>query len=285
MRQFVSKLQSLIACSAASVLLFGCSTVDTAENPRIDMVDIVPGTFTMGHDGFNQYERPAHTVILTRPYSISRTEVTQALWNKIMGENRYPAPQLATGDSLPVQNISWINAIDFCNKMSLAMGLKAVYTIVNDTNVIWDREANGYRLPTEAEWEFACRAGSTTDFYTGNSARSPQDTALGIAGWYCMNSSNRPQKVGQKLPNNFGLYDMHGNVWEWCWDWFKYYTTDTLRDPQGPPVPVDEDVYRIQKGGSFLCEGYIHYGHITHRHLTGPRTSGFNFGFRLARNR
>jgi formylglycine-generating enzyme required for sulfatase activity len=152
------------------------------------MVLIPAGTFMMGSpDGVGDNdEHPQHQVSVQSFY-MGKYEVTQAQWRAVMGTN----PSNFKGDNLPVENVSWNDATEFCRKLSQMTG----------------RE---YRLPSEAEWEYACRAGTTGD-YAGN---------LDAMAWYFSNSGSQTHPVGQKQPNSFGLYDMHGNVWEQCEDWY-----------------------------------------------------------------
>ncbi|MBN1164516.1 MAG: SUMF1/EgtB/PvdO family nonheme iron enzyme [Candidatus Krumholzibacteriota bacterium] len=207
----------------------------------IKMVRIEPGIFQMGspenEDGRDNDER-LHTVEISRPFYMSATEVTQAQWKKVMGDN----PSRFKGDDLPVESVSWFDAIRFCNRLSEKEGLEPVYQIEGE-KVSWRRDRRGYRLPTEAEWEYACRAGTTTRFYTGN-----EEGDLSRAGWYAGNSKNKTHPVGLKEPNAWGIYDMHGNVWEWCWDWYGNYSTSRSKDPSGP----DSGSYRLLRGGSRL---------------------------------
>ena len=138
----------------------------------------------------------------------------------------------------------------FCNELSRREGLSHCYS-GNGLNIVCNFAAKGYRLPTEAEWEYACRAGTETDFQTGNmthSGSTPLDPALDRAGWYDGNSGSSPVPVGEKKANAFGLYDMHGNVNEWCWDWSGgHYPSRPVNDPRGPT----SGTFRIQRGGSW----------------------------------
>ena len=153
-------------------------------------------------------------------------EVTQEQYERVMGKN----PSRFKGPQLPVERVSWKAAVSFCTKLS----------------AFPEEQAAGrtYRLPTEAEWEYACRAGSTTDFCFGDAEWGLDDYA-----WYEDNSDHRTHPVGQKRPNAWGLYDMHGNVWEWCADWHDeaYYEASPVDDPQGPATGVD----RVGRGGSW----------------------------------
>jgi len=184
-------------------------------------------------------EGPQHRVTVSSFY-ISRYPVTQAEYEAVMSVN----PSQFKGADLPADSVSWNNAVMYCNTRSTAEGLTPVYTI-NGNNVTWNRQANGYRLLTEAEWEYACRAGTTTPFYSGYSMDDAGwhqgNTAVVVNGWN--DRSTRP--VGQKLPNAWGLYDMHGNVLEWCWDWMAPYTAEPKVDPIGPSTGTR----RIYKGG------------------------------------
>ena len=193
-------------------------------------VEIPPGTFQMGEPGSTK------KVTITRPFKMFSVPMTQALYRHLMGEN----PSRFQGDTLPVENVSWFDAVKCCNAFSSVLGLPAAYRIQGD-EVSWEGlDHPGVRLPTEAEWEYACRAGTTGD-YAGN---------LDDMGWYNKNSGEQTHPVGQKKPNAWGLYDMHGNVWEWCWDW---HGGDLLggNDPVGPNSGSD----RVIRGGSWGFSG------------------------------
>jgi formylglycine-generating enzyme required for sulfatase activity len=184
-----------------------------------------------------------HQVTVSAFY-MGKYQVTQAEYEAVMKTN----PSWFKGSNLPV-NVSWYNAVEFCNKLSQREGLTPAYTI-NGTNVSCDWNANGYRLPTEAEWEYACRAGTTTPFSMGNNITTDQANYNGnypynnnATGIY--RSTTTP--VGSFAPNPWGLYDIHGNVWEWCWDWYGSYSSGAQTNPHGP-VSGDD---RVNRGGSW----------------------------------
>ncbi|MBL0174191.1 MAG: SUMF1/EgtB/PvdO family nonheme iron enzyme [Ignavibacteria bacterium] len=245
------------------------------------MAVIPAGTFRMGDitgNGVYSDERPVHDVTITRSFLMSRTEVTQQQWTMVMGST----PSAFRGDSLPVEQVSWYDAVAFCNSVSKQEGLDTCYT-GSGTAIACDFAANGYRLPTEAEWEYACRAGTETDYHTGNMTRSVTDldSLLDRAGWFEMNSGGKTHNVGLKEPNAFGLFDMHGNVAEWCWDWYSgtYYTANPVTDPRGPATGS----CRVVRGGS--------WGHPMYQCSSAYRDGGLGFpsnryrtwGFRIVR--
>lgn len=154
-------------------------------------------------------------------FFLSKYQVTQNVYFRVMGEN----PSVFRGSENPVESVSWTDCIDFCNKLSEQSGLRRCYEIGEKTSIL-DKTANGYRLPTEAEWEYACKAGS----------KKPRYGELSEIGWYEGNSSGTPHAVGLKKPNEWGLYDMLGNVWEWCED---------LYDPEV------YGTYRVFRGGGW----------------------------------
>jgi formylglycine-generating enzyme required for sulfatase activity len=197
----------------------------------MEMVPVPPGSYLMGSPeaeaGRDNDETPRHQVTISRPFYIGKYEVTQAQWVCVMGSN----PSWFKGEDLPVENVSWNDCLEFCRKLTereRAAGRLPAGVV--------------YRLPTEAEWEYACRAGTTTRYYTGDS-----ESDLARAGWFDGNSGDRTHPVGQKVANAFGLYDMHGNVWEWCQDWYGSYITDDATDPGGP----QRGSLRVLRGGSW----------------------------------
>jgi formylglycine-generating enzyme required for sulfatase activity len=217
----------------------------------IDMV-LVPisaGEFTMGSPQTEEgrgRDETQHPVKITKPFYLSAYEVTQAQYQKVMDDN----PSSSKGATKPVENVSWDNAVEFCRKLSKVEGVE-------------------YRLPTEAEWEYACRAGATTAYSFGNDV-----SELGKYAWH---SSNSTHPVGELKPNAWGLFDMHGNVWEWCYDWRDDYDLKVLVDPTGPV----SGLYRVARGGSFLYPPRD--VRAAYRNNTQPYNHYYDGGFRLAR--
>ncbi|GHU23998.1 hypothetical protein FACS1894172_15730 [Spirochaetia bacterium] len=212
-----------------------------------NFVRIPGGTFTMGSPS-SEVNRDSdeiqHRVTITG-FSMSKYEVTQEEWSNVMGTN----PSNFKGYNLPVENVSWYDAIEYCNARSRKEGLTPAYSRSGDS-VTWNRSANGYRLPTEAEWEYACRAGTTTPFSTGTNITTNQ---ANYDGNYPYNGnakgSYRRQTwaVGSGTANTWGLYDMHGNVWEWCWDGYGDYSTASQADPTG----AASGALRVRRGGGW----------------------------------
>ncbi len=236
----------------------------------IKLITIPAGTFLMGtkdtdHDWFS-HSRPVHEVRLDS-FQLSVCEITQAQFEKVLGYN----PSLMKGDdSRPVDQVSWFDAAAFCNKLSELAGLMPCYDIRNRTCIF---SRNGFRLPTEAEWEYACRAGTNTKYYTGN-----DEGSLDRAGWYRTNSEGTTHSVGQKDPNTWGLFDMHGNIWEWCNDWQGNYKNYAKENPRGPNWGYS----RVLRGGGW------HYPAVgcrsTYRHRAKPEYRLSTVGFRIARS-
>ncbi len=225
------------------------------------MVLIHSGAFTMGsppdESGRYNNETP-HQVTLTKAFYMCDHTVTQQEWQSVMEWS----PSRFSGATLPVETVTWFDCVIYCNRLSDAYGMTGAYTITKQlyfgntivsATVTWNQNANGYRLPTEAEWEYACRAGSTTAFCDGaitDTLCSPVDPNLDKVGWYCGNAGNTTHPVKGRQPNAWGLYDMHGNIPEWCWDrWdgVSDYPSGPATDPVGEPSGSD----RVFRGGSW----------------------------------
>jgi formylglycine-generating enzyme required for sulfatase activity len=211
-------------------------------------VFISPGTFQMGSYYGESDEKPIHTVKITKGYYMGIYEVTQEQYEKVIGTNH----SLFKGAKLPVDNIFWDSAIEFCKKLS-------------------QMEGKTYRLPTEAEWEYACRAGTQSEYSFGDNV-----SLLDDYGWYDKNSNDKTHPVGKKKPNAWGLYDMHGNVWEWCQDWYdeQYYANSPTNNPQGPS---SGEYHVLRGGGSNLdladCRSAVRLGSSIYKF--------YSVGFRL----
>ena len=232
--------------------------LDPIPGPKdLDLwVEIPGGTFLMGSPPDEErrldHEGPQHLVTLS-PFRMMRVPVTRRLYLDVMSEDPgWPT----TGEDLldrPVNNVSFVDAAFFCNRRSERDGLQKVYhagkrtgPFKNDDVLQWAPGAIGYRLPTEAEWEYACRAGSTSKFCFGDAGEQ-----LGEYAWFKANTKEL-QPVGRKLPNAWGLHDMHGNVWEWCWDHLGPYQAEPQLDPKGPPDRSPSLLRPVVRGGSVL---------------------------------
>ncbi len=201
---------------------------DLAAKSPLKLVSIPAGSFMMGSNDGDSYEKPVHKVTISKPFYMGATEVTQSQWKMIMGNN----PSYFKGDDLPVDYISWKDCMEFCKKLTVTEKAKG--------NLPADWE---YRLPTEAEWEYCCRAGSSTEYCFGE-----DKSRFGEYAWFCSNSNGETHPVGIKKPNAWGLYDMHGNVYEWCLDRYGEYTSGDVTDPLGPSSGSD----RVGRGGSWF---------------------------------
>jgi len=237
------------------------------------MMAVPAGTYEVGctasQSGCASDEKPAHPVKLSRSVLMGQTEVTQGLWQSVMGSN--PSHFQGCGSTCPVEQVSWVDAAKFANALSKKDGLEACYTISGDS-VSWPRGlgCTGYRLPTEAEWEVAARGGRDA-LYAGGSE-------LGLVGWTRENSGGTTHPVGEKAANGYGLYDMTGNVWEWTWDWYGAYSSGMQVDPVG----AGSGSNRVSRGGCWYFSAAN--ARVADRHSAAPAYRIHNLGFRLARS-
>ena len=226
----------------ALMLVVGWSSGQEPEKEPIGMVFVEGGTFQMGSNSESD-EKPIHTVTVSSFY-MDKTEVTQAEYRKVMGKN----PSHFSGcDDCPVENVSWHDANEYAKKV-------------------------GKRLPTEAEWEYAARGGNKSKGY-----RYSGSNGIDAVGWYYDNSGGKTHPVAQKQPNELGLYDMSGNVWEWCSDWYSdsYYRSSPKNDPQGP----NSGSRRVLRGGCFGCS--VNVCRVAYRSRSYPGNREVSCGFRL----
>ena len=252
---------------------------------------IPAGTFQMGspEDEPDRLDRegPRHEVTLLRGYWLGETEVTQGQWRRLMGNN--PSRFQECGDDCPVEQVNWYESVAFANALSRRAGLSECYELRGcqgeagkgmrcAEGVFKGLGCSGYRLPTEAEWERAARAGTETALYTGSITIVENESAqLDPIAWYGANSGGRPHPVGQKQANAWQLKDMLGNVWEWCGDWGGTYSATALRDPQGPATGS----FRVVRGGSWSYQAQLVRAACRIWYEPGLRYD--DLGFRLAR--
>ena len=250
---------------------------------KYGMINIPGGSFLMGTTNGKRNKKSVHKVTVSS-FFIDRTEVTQGEYRRLMSKyyssyrkNKWSL-SYGSGDSYPAYNVNWYDAVLYCNARSREEGKDSVYSYGsikgsagNDCklkDISINMNNNGYRLPTEAEWEYACRAGTTTDYYWGNS----------VDGRYCWNRGNSDLKthpVGTKLPNNYGLYNMSGNVWEWCNDWHSAYDSSSTNNPIGSSIGSS----RVVRGGSW--SSYVSNLRSAKRHDFNPNIKDYDIGFRV----
>jgi len=281
----VSALSTSINTGNASIMLTAKWT--------IDMVYVPGGSFQMGGNIGNVDEQLVHTVTLSGFY-MGKYEVTQEQWTAVMGNNPSSfTSSPASGEvqnKRPVESVSWYDALVFCNKLSMMEGLSPAYRISGSTDPAnwgnvptssdstWNAVqivagSTGYRLPTEAQWEYAAKGGNGSP---GNYTYSGSDTAGDVA-WYYDNSGSKTHEVGKKAPNDLGLYDMSGNVWEWCWDWYGTYVSGAQTNPEG----ADSGSDRVLRGGSWYLSAEL--TRSAYRRGDVPYGRGDVNGFRLVR--
>lgn len=193
------------------------------------LVKIEGGSFLMGNDSGDTVDKPAHHATL-KPFMLSAYQVSQSEWKALLGTN----PSSIQGGTLPVDRISWLDAVAFCNALSAEAGLQPCYSN-NGGAFVCDFSASGYRLPTEAEWEYAARAGAKSQ-----GCLYPGSNNVDEVAWYLSNSKQVIHPAGKKKPNELGLYDMAGNVYEWCWDLFGPYCPDPADAVERVEDPRDE---------------------------------------------
>ena len=252
-----------------------CTSTTSETGVPEGYVAIPAGTFTMGSPENEPFRLPIetqHEVTLTRSFAMKKTEVTQAEWFAVMGTS--PSYFSACGDDCPVERVSWYDALAYCNKLSEDEGLTPCYTLTGCTGTgtvgggcaegpTWctdgytctsvsfaGLDCEGYRLPTEAEWEYAARAGTSTATYNGDINADDcyaTSTVLESIAWYYNNSNSTTHLVGEKTANAWGLSDMLGNIWEWTWDGYAAYPGGSATDPTGP----ESATYRGLRGGSW----------------------------------
>jgi len=293
---------SIILCFAAILLLLtqtgnnNYTSIPPADVPA-GFVRISGGTFTMGspvnEPGRWDDEGPQRRVTVSS-FSMGINPVTVGEFRRFVNAKNHTEAKEAeatwdgsrwdtsadaswrdyfTHDNHPVVFVRWFYAIEYCNWLSVQEGLTPAYTISgsgDNRTVTWNRRANGYRLPTEAEWEYACRAGTTTAYNTVASITTVQ------ANFY--DTLGRTTPVGNYAANGWGLHDKHGNVWEWCWDWYGSYPRNTQRDPAGASAGSD----RVLRGGGWYSS--VERVRSANRRFIAPSDWGYDTGFRLVRN-
>ena len=241
-----------------------------AEAYHDQMVEVPAGTYSVGctpgqERACDEDERPAHDVVLTRPYSVGLTEITQELYEMITGRN--PSAFAECGLGCPVEQVSWYDAVKFANALSARLGLTECYAIRGeDVTLPGGLHCGGFRLPTEAEWEIAARGGEDL-MYSGSDS-------IDATSWYGGNSESKTHPVGQKEANGYGLYDMTGGVWEWVWDKYAGYPTKASTDPKGM---IGQG--RVARGGSWI--NYDGRTRVSFRYWTEPSSRDSFQGFRL----
>lgn len=293
-------LFAMSACSTDSKNNTSSGTSESTDAPSTNsgnaaievpknFVLIKGGTFQMGSpdtEPWRSDDETQHTVTVNDFY-MSIYELTQKEYFDVTGEN----PSNFSGDDLPVENISWLDTVRYCNARSEKENLMPVY-VIDGQSVTWDRSANGYRLPTEAEWEYACRAGTTTPFNTENSISAEEANYYGhypyeIEDNYFSqgNLSTKPGEYRQTTvavnsfsPNKWGLYNMHGNVSEWVWDYYGAYSSEAQTDPTG----AETGTLRVYRGGGW--NDFAKNMRSAYRATMEQNKGSFNIGIRLVRN-
>jgi len=286
-----------------------CLTLQVSAQTTPEMVKVDGGTYKMGNAGKGDAdEKPVHAVTVNTFY-ISKYELTvkeykqfindrsvsdfstkrehampaapDSIWMREHPDTKkyYPLPSVTWWgwqDNFPMHHITWFDAVAYCNWLSAKEGLQKCYSEDEDGAVVLDLSKNGYRLPTEAEWEFAARGGKASKGTSFSGSESPETVC-----WYDDTSLLKgPQKVGSKDANELGIYDMSGNVWEWCSD---YYQKDFYaKSPAANPFNASVTSYRVLRGGSWHYQ--VDHATVTSRDGPEPAFTNYNYGMRLARN-
>ena len=286
-------LKKITACAAVMCAGFVfAQDYDVVKAVSEKMAAVEGSVFDMGSTGNEKNELPVHKVTVSSFY-ISSTEVTQKEYEAVTGENL----SANKGENLPVEEVSWYDALVFCNKLSIMSSLTPVYSINGTTDPekwgaipridssdeeksVWNKAAlnplaDGYRLPTEAEWEFAAKGGikDTPSIYSGSSTSA-------FVAWNASTSGDATHDVAKKNANELGLYDMTGNVWEWCWDWYGNYPKEDVKDPLGEKEEVTGR--KIRRGGSIKSADV--FCRNENRATSVPELRGVDLGFRVARS-
>jgi formylglycine-generating enzyme required for sulfatase activity len=243
-----------------------------------ESLPVKSGSFSMGSptgEAERKGEETPHQ-IRVGDFLIGKYEVSQEEYSSLMGAN----PSRFRNPKRPVEQVSWFDAVEYCNRRSAREGLQPAYSI-NGREVRWNRNADGYRLPTEAEWEYACRAGTTGPFSTGANITTDQ---ANYNGNFSYNGARRGRdrtettQSGSFAPNPWGIYDMHGNVWDWCWDWKAAYPAENAANPAGPA----SGSYKTARGGSWRVGAQSLRSAL--RGSNPPEDRGDGLGFRLVRS-
>ena len=295
-------LVTLLVIASIALGIIGCNNPSGSDNGTQVLIPegfvLIPaGSFQMGSNEGYDDNKPVHEVTITKPFYMGKYEVTQAEYEVYCSYgSSSPSSSYGDGDNYPAYYVRWYDALVYCNKRSMAEGLTPCYSIDGSTDpVVWgdvptssnrtwnavecNWNANGYRLPTEAEWEYAARAGDNTVdslTYSGTS----DVNKLGEYAWYYDNSDSTTHEVGKKEANAFGLYDMSGNVWEWCWNW---YTDSYDEETEGGSDPTGSSAgsSRVYRGGSWSSNS----GRcaVSYRDHYYPSFRYYNLGFRVVR--
>jgi formylglycine-generating enzyme required for sulfatase activity len=255
-RRFIVGTSAVEAATSISQALGARGLSGYTNSIGMKFVLIPAGAFTMGSNAGYSSEEPTHPVKIQQPFYLQATEVTQGQWEKVMGSN--PSNFKGCGDDCPVEKVCWNDVWQFIEKLNQA------------------EKTTAYRLPSEAEWEYACRAGSATEFFFGD-----DDKQLGESAWYSENSKGQTHAVGMLKPNAWGLYDMHGNVWEWVEDdWHDGY--NGCRNDGVPWIDIPRGSDRVIRGGSWFSNA--HYCRSARRGSLWPGIRYDSVGFRLCRS-